>query len=110
MAQADRTLSMLGIARRAGELMIGQDQVLSALKRKKRLLIIRTEDCSQSVIRKIAPSLESGSVSCVAGGVTREDLGRSLGVRGAQIAALFIESGFAVKLSEMLNAGLKSRA
>jgi ribosomal protein L7Ae-like RNA K-turn-binding protein len=95
------------MARAAGELMIGQDQVFGALRRKKRLFMVRTEDCSRSVVRHVSPFLENGSVLCVIGGITREDLGQSLGVGGAQIAALYIGSGFAVKLSEMLRVNIE---
>ncbi|MDR1915392.1 MAG: ribosomal L7Ae/L30e/S12e/Gadd45 family protein [Synergistaceae bacterium] len=103
--QTHRVLSLLGIARRAGELIFGQDQVIGALKKKKRLFIVWTADCSQAVIRKIEPLLEKRSISCVLKDVSRENLGRSLGVQCAQIAALPVEGGFAKKLTELLHSG-----
>jgi ribosomal protein L7Ae-like RNA K-turn-binding protein len=94
-------LSLLGLARRAGLLLIGQDDVLG--EPKQRLFIVRTEDCSPSVLRKVERKLAgSGSVCFVIKGVSRERLGRSIGVNSAQIAALPIESGFAKNLSELL--------
>lgn len=99
----EKVLSLLGMARRARVLLIGQDQVLSALP--KGIFMIRTEDCSAAVLRKIEPSLRRGSACCVLQGVSREELGRSLGIQSAQIAALPMKSGFTKKLAEMLQAG-----
>ena len=96
-----RALSLLGLARRAGLLLVGQDEVLGALK--SRLFIVTTEDCSPSVLRKVERKLtDRGSVCFVIKGVSRERLGRSIGANSAQIAALPIESGFAKNLSELL--------
>jgi ribosomal protein L7Ae-like RNA K-turn-binding protein len=95
-----RALSLLGMARRAGCLLIGQDRVLGA---KGDLFILTAEDCSPSVLRKVAPRLVKGVSVCLnMRGVTRETLGRSVGVNGAQIAALPIGSGFIKNLAELL--------
>jgi ribosomal protein L7Ae-like RNA K-turn-binding protein len=96
-----KALSLLGLARRAGLLLIGQDSILRASN--SRLFIVRTEDCSQSVLRKIERRLiERGSVCFVINGVSRERLGGSIGANSAQIAALPIESGLAKNLAELL--------
>jgi ribosomal protein L7Ae-like RNA K-turn-binding protein len=94
-------LSLLGLARRAGYLLVGQDQVLRALA--SGLFILTTEDCSPAVRRKIAPKLTAGGSVCfVIKGVSRERLGRSIGVDSTQIAALPIKSGFTKNLAELL--------
>jgi len=100
-----RALSLLGMARKAGALWIGQDRVLRELGIT-RSLVIASEDCSGNVLRKLAAcSGRTRSVWYVLEGVTREDLGKALGVNGAQIAALPLKSGFADKLSELLQQG-----
>lgn len=100
-----RALSLLGMARRAGALAIGQDRVLKVLG-VTCSLVIATEDCSQNVLRKLtAHSGKPKSNWYVLDGVTREDLGKALGVAGAQIVALPLKSGFADKLSELLQQG-----
>lgn len=101
----NRALSMLGMARRAGALAIGQDRVLRALGTS-RSLVITTEDCSRNVLRKLAAHLDRSKSKWYAlSGVTREELGKALGVAGAQIVALPLKGGFADKLSELLQQG-----
>jgi ribosomal protein L7Ae-like RNA K-turn-binding protein len=98
-----RVLSLLGLARRAGVLLIGQDQVLDAIgSRHPGLLVLTVQDCSPNVLRKLE-GFDQGQVVCGAlEGVDRGALGRSLGIRSAQIAALPIKSGFAKKLAVLL--------
>lgn len=100
-----RALSLLGMARRAGVLAIGQDRVLSTLGTSL-CLVISTEDCSRNVLRKLtALAGRSKSKWYALDGVTREDLGKALGVAGAQVVALPLKGGFADKLSELLQQG-----
>ena len=100
--ESKKLLSLLGMARRAGELAIGQDRVLGGLGRS-RFLVIATGDCAQNVLRKLtAHSPKGGSVCYMLEEVTREDLGQALGVASAQIVALPLKSGFVNKLTELL--------
>jgi ribosomal protein L7Ae-like RNA K-turn-binding protein len=100
-ARADRVLSLLGLARRAGFLVVGQDRVLGAVA--SGLFIVVSEDCSPAVLRKIGPKLKGGGSVChVIKGVSRERLGRSVGVNSAQIAAIPINNGFVRNLAELL--------
>ncbi len=109
MAEAiERALSLLGMARRAGAALVGQDQVLTALSESGRggLLVLRTEDCSENVLRKLTARVpKSGSTCRTIPGVTRDTLGRALGVGSAQVVALPVRSGFAKKLTELLQQG-----
>ncbi|MDR1966232.1 MAG: hypothetical protein LBQ36_05940 [Synergistaceae bacterium] len=92
-------LALLGLARRAGALVVGQDQVFRALKSGGGLFIVASEDCAHNVIRKTEnPKCELRLV----GGLSRTDLGGAIGVGSAQIAALPLGSGFAKKLKELL--------
>lgn len=101
---AREALKMLGIARRSGVLLLGQDRVFAA--KGVRLMAITTEDCGGSVARKVAHRAEAGDfVHIVINGVTREELGNAVGVAGAQIAALPLDSGFAKKIAELLEQG-----
>lgn len=98
----ENVLSLLGLARRAGQVLVGQDRVLGAHRGK--LVIVVSSDCSKAVMRK-AVARGSGSVCFTLNGVTREELGGALGVGGAQIAALDAEGGFAKKLIELFKQG-----
>lgn len=99
MANADeKLLNALGMARRAGELLIGQDKIFDALKRKKKLAVFVTEDCSQNVMRTLRAAEERGAVKITElKGIGREALGAQLGISAAQAAALPEESGFLKK-------------
>ena len=102
--QIHKALSLLGMARRAGVALIGQDQVFGALH--KRLCIVVASDCSPNVLRKITPALLNEACVCYRlEGVSREELGRPLGVQSAQIVALPTKNGFAGKLAELLQQG-----
>lgn len=104
--QIDKALQALGLARRAGVVVIGQDRVLDGLRRGERFFIITTDDCAASVLSKVARHAESGCARHMRiDGVTREELGEAMGVRSAQIAALPAESGFADNLAKLLNLG-----
>jgi ribosomal protein L7Ae-like RNA K-turn-binding protein len=97
--EAERALSLLGMARRARELLVGQDRVLGAIKDGRSLFIAAAEDCAQNVLRKIH------TTKCdirVVSGLSREALGAAIGVTNAQIVALPSGSGFVKKLKELL--------
>jgi ribosomal protein L7Ae-like RNA K-turn-binding protein len=97
-----KALSLLGIARRAGVLLVGQDQVFRAGSRKKGIFVVIAEDCSPNVSRKVL-AMEGEKTTCRAlRGVNREELGRHIGVLSAQIAAVPIDSGFAKKMALLL--------
>jgi ribosomal protein L7Ae-like RNA K-turn-binding protein len=98
----ERALSLLGMARRAQDLIIGQDRVLKAIKEGRGLLVITSGDCARNVLRK------TSGVNCetiVAQGLSRDSLGAAVGVTNAQIVALPSGSGFVKKLKELLKSG-----
>lgn len=97
-------LKMLGLARRSGVLLIGQDRVFTAKAGK--LTMVTTDDCSGSVMRKLRHKVETGGcVHLTIKGITREEFGNYMGVASAQIAALPSDSGFAKKIAELLEQG-----
>ncbi|MDR1650409.1 MAG: hypothetical protein LBR87_01325 [Synergistaceae bacterium] len=94
-----RALSLLGLARASGELIVGQDNVFRARGAGRKLLVIVSRDCSENVLRRI------GEDARLAADVSRESLGGALGLNNVQIAALPEGSGFAKKLKELLRQG-----
>jgi ribosomal protein L7Ae-like RNA K-turn-binding protein len=93
-----KLLSCLGLARRANELLIGQDRIFSAIRRGQKLLAVASEDCSDNVLRK------ARAASCdvmVISGLRGESLGAAIGALGAKIAALPLGSGFTKKILEL---------
>ncbi|MDR3165264.1 MAG: ribosomal L7Ae/L30e/S12e/Gadd45 family protein [Synergistaceae bacterium] len=93
-----RILSLLGLARRARELVIGQDRVFDALRAGQKLCAITSEDCSQNVLRK-ARSATCGII--VIPGLSGESLGAAVGINSAKIVALPSGSGFTRKIIDL---------
>lgn len=103
-APTERALSMLSLARRAQELLIGQDKIFEALRGGKRLVVFVTEDCSENMLRKLHSAEERGELNIfILKDTGRELLGRHLGINAAQAAALPERSGFAEKIVSLLN-------
>ena len=98
-SDAEQALSLLGMARRARVLMVGQDRVFAAIKDGGELFIVTSADCSRNVLRKV---LSSNCETLVAEDFSRESLGIAVGVMNAQIVALPYGSGFVKKLKELL--------
>lgn len=95
----DRICGTLGIAHRAGELIIGQDRVLESLSAGKNLLVLLTDDHSPTLKRAMdAKNAETHILY----GISRTELGQSLGLRQAQVAALPARGGFAGKIAGLL--------
>lgn len=94
--------STLGLARRSGELIVGQDRVLEGLSAGLSLLVLLASDYSSTLKRALdAKNAEAHVLS----GIGRSELGQILGLRQAQIAALPLRSGFAGKLKGLLPEG-----
>ena len=91
-------LSLLGLARRARELVIGQDRVFGALKAGRKLCAIASEDCSQNVMRKARAAMRG---VIVIPGLSGESLGAAVGINSAKIVALPSESGFTRKIEDL---------
>lgn len=102
--QTRRIMQMLGLARRAGALLIGQDDVFA--DKGARLLVLTTDELSESVARKVEAGASAGRLKQVElSGISRAELGHAIGINGAQIAALPQGSGFADKIVQILEQG-----
>lgn len=102
----EQLFGLLGLARRSGKLLIGQDQVITAVKTGARMLVITAEDISAAVLRSLNPAEEKGSILRITiNGVDRAMLGRSVGITSTQIAALPLGHGFARKILNIFDDG-----
>ncbi|MCF4113601.1 MULTISPECIES: hypothetical protein [Dethiosulfovibrio] len=82
-------MSFLGLARRAGFLVIGQDNVFAVLqKNKKNYVVIMTSDRSDAVARKAKKEAFSRHSFFQLRTIDRERLGEAIGLAGCQIVAL----------------------
>ena len=99
ICRGQKVLDMLGMARRAGTLLVGQDKVLPAIKRTGVLAVFLTNDCSENVLRHAESAAARGSAEIfLLDKTSRIELGAYIGTASAQIAALPAESGFAKKI------------
>ncbi len=92
----DKILSLLGLARRSGNLYVGQDKVFNGCSKIK-AVALTAADCSDNVLR----SLRNAVVLPLT--VSRAELGQAVGVSSAQIVALDADSGFAKKIFSIVN-------
>lgn len=104
--KAVQIFNLLGLACRAGRLLIGQDKVLAAAKSGTRLLVVTSNDVAPAVVRSLKPHADKGSVMCI--GIPSRDraaMGASFGVSSAQIVALPKENGLSEKILTIFNDG-----
>lgn len=94
--------SLLGLSRRAGELIIGQDRVLNSLSAGEKLLVLLTNDHSAALKRALDARTAD---ACVLTEISRLELGQLLGLRQTQVVALPVSSGFAGKLRGLFPEG-----
>lgn len=99
----DRLLSLLGLCRRAGRLVIGADPVREAVEADKAFLVLSASDISQNTEKKIRASVEAkGNVNYCIIKRTKDEISFSLGKTCAVLA--IIDEGFAKKLLELISA------
>ena len=91
----DRLLSLLGIARRAGRISLGNDPVLSSITEGKARLVLLCPDLSQRTRKGIETNAEAFGVPLVTITQTMDQVGMSLGKRCGIIS--LNDEGFARK-------------
>ncbi|PEQ24594.1 hypothetical protein CH238_08525 [[Clostridium] leptum DSM 753] len=91
----DRLLSLLGLARRAGRLSLGNDPVLSSMEEGKVKLVLVCPDLSQRTLKGIESRAEAFGVPLVTIEQTMDQVSMSLGKRCGVLA--LNDEGFARK-------------
>lgn len=104
--KSERVLNLLGLARRAGKLIIGQDKVLAAAKSGVPMLVVAANDISAAVMRSLRPHEKKGAVTMLqVKEADRAELGARLGISSTQITALSEQDGLAKKILIIFNDG-----
>jgi len=105
-ARLEKALSLLGIARRAGLILIGMDVVKSSLSAGNKLLVLVSEDPSRQVRRTLDAFSERDRAKVLeVSGLKRERLGNAVGLGPVQLIAIPEGHVFSVKLLEILSEG-----
>lgn len=94
MCGAEKILSLLGMARRAGVLIIGQDGVKSRLSRGDKLFMLFPDDAPLNSERTFMSLTKNTGSYAVLDGISTERLAHAIGVSRAVVVALPDGNGF----------------
>ena len=97
----DKILSLLGLCRRAGKLVLGHDPVCKAMKEKKAMLVLTASDFSQNSRKEVEAAAVLTNTPLLELPFTKEELSLSVGHHCG--AAAVTDRGFAQKLMTLLN-------
>jgi len=90
----DRSLALLGMAKKAGKLAVGGDAAATAARRGEALLIITASDASEGSIRRAKMNAEANGVDYRPVPFTMFELGTTAG-RGSPGTIAFLDKGLA---------------
>jgi len=90
----DRSLAILGMAKKAGRLAVGGEAAANAAKHGKAKLIITASDASEASIRRAKQNAESNGVKHITVPLTMFELGTTAG-RGSPGTIAFLDKGLA---------------
>lgn len=90
-------LGLLGLARKAGKLEIGEEPVDAACRGRKARLVLLAADAAENTAGKAQRLAKVSNARCVRIPTTKEALGGALGRRSCAVAAL-TDEGFAKAL------------
>ncbi|TYC50795.1 YlxQ-related RNA-binding protein [Weissella muntiaci] len=99
MENKQKLLNLLGLARRAGKLVTGEEMVLSAVRSNKANLVFFAQDGGASSKKKFTDKTNSYDVAFITA-LTRQELADATGLARTVIAVA--DRGFAKKMREYL--------
>ena len=97
----DKLLSLLGIARRAGKLALGNDPVLEAIHKQEAKLILAAGDLSQRTKKGIETAAQTGNIPLLQTTISMDELGFAIGKRVGILSVN--DAGFANKMTQLWN-------
>jgi len=97
----DKTLSLLGIAKKAGLLAIGSEQTAISARQGKAHLIISASDASPGTIRRAKSNADMYETNYIAVSYTKFELGSITG-RGSPGVLAILDKGLAKNFSEKI--------
>ena len=100
-------LGLLGLARRAGKLEIGDEAVKGSCGRNLAKLLLIASDASERTRATFESIAEGSELPCVTVSETREEIGNALGKRPSAIVAV-CDSGFSAAIVKKLSDGNES--
>ena len=95
----NKLLSLLGIARRAGRLSLGNDPALEAMRNGQTCVILVANDLSKRTLKCVCFAAEEAHIDVLTMNETMDEIGAALGKRTGVIAVN--DAGFANKMRTM---------
>lgn len=99
----DPVLSLMGIALRGGNLVVGEEPVEAAARAKDARLLLLASDAADNTRRRVAHFADAGACIWVRIPFTKEDMGRAVGRTSVAVAAV-TDIGLAAALAHKLSA------
>ncbi len=98
----DRLLSLLGICRRAGMMVIGFDVAVDSIETDKTKLVLAASDISANTAKKLSAVADAHGVDFIYIKRTKDELSFALGKNCVLVA--ITDRGFEKKLRELIDA------
>ena len=99
----DKILSLIGLAKKAGRLEVGEEPVGAAVRAKDARLILLAEDAADNTFRRARHFADAGACVLLRIPSSKSDLGRAVGRTQCAMAAV-TDIGFASAIAEKLSA------
>ena len=96
----DRLMSLLGLCRRAGKIVLGFDPVIDSIYQKKSKLVIIASDCSQHTAKGVLRTAHMNNVKAYVVPYTKEDISLAVGKYTAVLS--ITDDGFAKKADTLI--------
>ncbi len=96
----DRLMSLLGLTRRAGKIVLGNDPVIDSINLKKAKLVIVASDCSKHTAKGVLSTCHRNNVKAHVVPYTKEDISLAVGKYTAVLS--ITDSGFAKKADTLI--------
>jgi len=100
MTTQTKFFSMLGLAMRAGKMIIGEELVLKVIRSKQAKLVILANDASANTTKKIMDKCHFYQITVIRP-ADRYVLGASIG-KEARVTLAIVDEGFAKKMMELV--------
>lgn len=94
-----KLLSFLGLAMRAGQLVTGEEQVITSMRKKQVKLVILAQDASPNTAKKVTDKAKTYQVPVLTL-ASREHLGRAIG-KGERVVIGVLDTGFANQIKRL---------
>ncbi len=99
----DKVLSLLGLAKKAGMLVSGEEPVGGAARARDARLILLASDAADNTVRRASHFAEAGACLCARIPASKDDLGRAVGRASCAMLAI-TDIGFAEAAAKKLAA------